>query len=929
MKNYFTRSASFMAILMMAFGIAGCVEKEPVEEPDEPAEKTESVFEVALKSVDQMSAEISVKSENIEEAVYVLRTEEAQMTDHAVMFKNGTPVDLGAETFKIEGLEANKTYWAYFAARINSEEYFEDILSLEIKTPDYEFKNLLTLVETDYQGYSVRITVPESVRKEPEKYGIRFSFGSLADVLDAKYGMNETWAANLINNGHGCMGWQETQRDTTVTINPENEYRLDENGEYVVDKQSGEMIYLHAPIAPGEPYIFVAGEYRYGDIGENGWGWTYGSPEKDMGYFIPLWDQDAWIAEKGPDPKREDIVLDVENGLFLSGEEEYWEGALQPLFFRTKLPGELETDLEIRIEETSPINAWISVIPDDNVYCYSYFICNDALYNQLVSDVLLGHEEWLQWFVCSYYAMRSFSTPTVSGPAELVASKEVGAYLDPENVYHILVTATSDEYGSKQKFFHETFETTAKVLDPPVIKVTAVEDGQNEYFAKFNIKAPNKDVVSAAYGANYKRDFIIEHNAGTSYDALAQNAFSAEELKQINSDEGFEIWINSTDGETTRLVVVGYNEENTRNEVYSPEKVGPCEAVADCSTKLLDMVPRVNSPLFDDLEGTWTASAKLMVRDYDDNQNLVEYITTSKTKVEIMNSYDLPALTDEIYAVYEQYGMGKDAVDMLYEDLGREVEIFNNYRLIYRNRLLCLGWFDYDYYDPSRLETKTPFDLFGWEAYNSYNNAQLIYDFGPKWYLEVAADGSVTVPFDQWETPPMTNWQGTPFFMSAYAHSENGKTLNHGYKIEVAKESTGEVYMPGQFPVEVVSKDKIIVRPVKAALDTTAATVADANLYNHYPNAIGGWGAYDAQIIRPVVSEITLTRGWTEKENSSAVRRTNCVERIDITGEDVMKVTFKSMTPMPERKEKQPFRKVRPIFYPTDEAYEMSLRNLK
>ena len=945
MKRINKRFFSFAAIAAMMLGLAGCETPEDPKEQEDPVEpEVESVFEVSFKSSDQTSAQLDIVAENISEIAYVLTDEAGDYSDHAVLFKTGTSVDPSVGTLTLGNLEANKTYWAYFAAKIDNGAFFDDIRTVEFKTADYEFKNLLTLVENDYMGFSIRITVPESVRKEPGRYGIRYNFGSLCDILDAKFGMGRTWAASLLENGHGCMGWQETQKDTTVTLNPYNENRLNPDGSEYVDPDSGGTIMLHYPIAPGEPYVFVAGEYRYGNIDENGWGWTYGDAKKDMGYYIPLWKEEGWLlANGGPEPKREHFSVDVTNGLIHTNEEEFWTGAIQPMFFITKSPDMLDTDLEIYIDDkalvdepvddhytlaNSPIDAALKIIPDDNVYCYSYFICNDAFYKQLVNDVLFGHEEWLQWFVCSYYGMRTLMIPTASGPLNnQPASEIIGANLDPDNVYHVLVTATGDENGSKQKFYHKKFETPSKTLEAPVIKVTAVEDGQNEYFAKFNIKAPNKDVVSAAYGADYKREFILDFNGGQyKYEDFAENAFSPAEVMQINSDEGLEIWINSTDGQTVRCVVVGYNRELTKNAVFSPEKVGPCDAVADCSTKMLAMVPRIDSPLFNELEGVWTASAKMLVKTYDSDYVLQIYQTTATQKVEIMNLINLPALSAADYALYESFGIGREEVNALYEDLQREVSHFNDYRLTYRNRLLCLGWFDYDIYTPSRLSTMSPFDLFVNEDYSCIDNAHIMYDFGPKWYLEVHKDGSVTVPFEMWETPPMTNWQGTPFFMSAYAYYGNdGKDLNHGYKSEVVKPSTGEVFMPGDFPVEIsADRKKIVIKPIMAPVDTSAADLSQAKLHAHYPNAIGGWGEYDAQLVRPVVSEVTLTKGWTEKSTSeygmSAPRR-NFVERIDLTGEDARPIVFKSMTSRPEVKEQKPFRYVRPIFYKTDEAY--------
>jgi len=898
MKSTFLKFVSAFMLAAMSFGLYSCVEPEPgpgpVDGPEEPTD--EVVLEVKLKSAEHTSAEIEINAKNILEIAYVVSEKQTEMTMPAVLFATGTKIDPSKTSVKIEGLQANKTYWVYFAAKKDASSFFEEILEVEVTTPNYVFDKMLTLVDTEYMGYKVRITVPDEVRNEPEKYGIRYNFGSVLDVLLAKYEMGRTWAVNLMENTHNCMGWQETQRDTTVYINPWNECRLNDDGSTYLDPDNGEPITLHNPIAPNEPYLFIAGQYRYGHLDETGWGWSYGSEEKDWGYYIPLWDQAGWMAQNGDTPQKSNLYFDEEAGILLTGEEEYWadnsfgkNGTIQALYFKTKAPELLETDFEVDVEYVSPVDAKINFLADDKTYCYSVVICNDATYKSMVGDLLLGHEEWLQWLVCSYYGMYHLRFPTFQGNVSMNARDFNGVALDPENLYHILVTVTGDEDGSKQKFIPVSFDTTPKVLDAPVIEVTAVEDGQNEYFAKFNVKAPNKDVVRAYYAADYKREFMFEANSDVKYKDLCQNPFYEEEIAAINSDEGLEIQINSTDGQIMRMAVLGYNEEETPNDVYSPEKTGKsCVAVADCSTKLLDMVPRVNSPLFETLEGEWTATAQLLVREYDSNNNLQEYKKKYTANIQIVNTIETPALTQDVYDLYQSFGHDKNATDAYYADYKREAEIFNNYRLTYRNRLLCQGWFDDDPYYPtdSRLMLATPFDLFTHTKYSSIDNAQIFYDFGPKWYLEIDADGNVTAPFDQWATPPMTYWQRSVFFMSAYSYDQN-----HGYKGEIIG-SDGSVLMPGEFPVEIVNDDKFIIKPVMAPLYDEAG----AELYPHYPNAIGGWSEYDASILMPVVSEITFTRGWKNTTASTPSRPMAAIENIKVSGEAAKPVVVKSVT---------------------------------
>jgi len=888
MKKTLLQVLSALMLVAASFGFYSC------EQPEVEGGSTEPELDIRLKSAGQTYAEFEFQAENIVEIAYLVSGEQTDMTMPAVLFATGEKVSPSAGSIKVTDLDANTTYWAYFAASIG-DDYMDEIIEIEFSTSNYDFTDLLTLVDTEYMGYKVRITVPESVRNHPEKSAIRYNFGSLIDCLMAKYEMGRTWAMSLFENGHNLMGWQETVKDTTVYLHPYNQDRLNEDGTTYIDPGTQESVMLHTPIAPNEPTLFMAGEFEYGNLTQHPSGyWNYmafAQPDenpKNIGYFWPMFDFDKYHKEKGEDaPSKVDFAFDEVTGV-RTGEEEYWYGAFQTLYFKTKAPDRLESEFEILKDNLGPIDVSLSFIPDENVYAYSVFICNDATYQELIEDILLGHEEWLEWFVCSYYAMRYLYVPTVSGPLPITAREYVGAPLTSETKYHILVSLIGDEDGSKMNFIHDEFETTAKSMEAPEIIVTPVDDNKHEYYATFNVKAPNKDVVRALYGADYKREFILEANGGTQYEYLCQNPFSEEDLKLINSDAGLDVQIPSTDGQIVRMAVLGYNAEETQNNVYSPEKFGPCPAVADCRTKLLDFVPRVDSPLFDLLEGEWTATAQMFVREYVNNE-LVEYKKTFPTRILIMDRYELPPLTQDVYDIYAglEKPLSEETVDALYEDLQKEVDQFNDYRLTYRNRLLCLGWFDYDYLQPSRFLLKDPFDLFTWVDYSSVDNAQALYDFGPKWYLEIDKDGNVTAPFDQWETPPMVNWQSSVFFLGAY-----NETTNHGYKSQVELED-GTVIMPAEFPVEIVNDDKFIVKPVYATLTSDPAS----EKYPHYPNAIGGWGQADAAIVRSVVSEITFTRGWSGSASATASGAgRNYVRSVELSGEDARPVVVKSMT---------------------------------
>lgn len=884
MKNLFL-NFRIMAILAVMCGIVSCVQPQP-DDPDTPVtppvDETEAYLRADVVSASPESLEIKVETAGLDSLAYVCYNLQQNALQASVLFLRGERVKAEAETVvRVSNLEPNSRYFLYFAGKTGNK-FYDEIVEVEASTTDYDFTDLLTLVDLGKRNFKVHINVPESVEKDATR-SIRYTHTSIPMYMTNKMrGLHDTDL--LYQNGQ-----VDTREDKTIDINMDNEYLLDESGNLVYD-ENGDPIQLHEPVVPGEPVIFLAGEYEWGEGYIANWG-----PAGDgYGYFVPLYDfkgyyGDEWWSDETSSSMTRGLEPDVVPG---ADEHPYWTGAFQKLVFTLDQPDLLDADIEVRIEDLSPIDATVTIIPDENVYGYNYCVLDEGTYNGILS-LLSGREDWMQWFISSYYAQFNFMIGNAGAEAVQfpVSSTFFVAPLDEQSDFHILITARGNEEGSTQKFIHEVFTTKARVLDPPVINVTAVESGVYEYEAKFNIKAPNKDVVQAYYGANYVRDWRIAINGGETYASLCQNSFSADEIELINSDEGLTISIPSLDGETTRLAVLGYNEEYSPNVLFDG-----CSAIADCSTKLLAMVPHVNSSLFEDLVGDWTMSAKAYMVDYDDDNNKIEYSTTIKKKVSIFNRVETPELTQEVYDIYEKGGMSKEVVDGLYEDFKKAAEQFTNYRLHYRNRLLCLGWDDYDgAYSVSRLGTRSAFDLFTAEDYSSYDNAMIMYDFGPKWYLEIDKNENVVVPFDQMSMPPMLNWHDTPFFVGAY-----NRESNHGYR------AAGED-MPGAFPVEIsADKNTIVIKGVEASLDNGTGTKG-----THYMNAIGGWGQYDAQILRPIISDITLTRGWTETATANAWigARGNYVEAPVLSSEDCTPVIWKSMT---EFKETLKPRKVEP-----------------
>jgi hypothetical protein len=925
MKNLF-KNFRLMALVAVVCGVASCVdpivpddptpEKPDVEKPEEekPAE-TKTYLKASLVSTDVKSIEIKLETAGLDSIAYRSYDAMQDALIPTILFRNGERVKAESEmNLKIEGLKDNTQYYFYFAGKTGSK-HFDKIVEVAVKTEPYSFTSLLTLIETGSRAYQVYVNVPENVEADEER-SIRYASCCLPIYMNNKLrGLHDTDL--LYQNGQ-----VDTRVDKTVDVNMDNDgYMTDEDGNLVVDPETGEYIQLHEPIVPGEPVIFLAGEFKWGEGYIANWG-----PKGDgFGYFVPMYDfkgfygpewEGAWTPEDSEEGEGEENYVDApatkniqDDMLPYSEEHPYWTGAFQKMVFTLDPPQELDAEIEVIVEDITAIDAVVTIIPDDKVAGYNYCVMDDGTY-QSVLDLLCGREDWMQWLISSYFAQWSLAMGN-AGPEAVqfpVSSSFFVGPLNEQSDFHIFITARGwnaqgEDDGLSQKFIHEVFTTKAKTLDPPVINVSSVEDGQHEYESKFLVKAPNKDVVQAYYGANYYRDWRTTLNGGATYASLCQNFFTADEIEKINSDEGLVVSFPSLDGEKTRLAVLGYNEEYTPNLLFEG-----CPAIADCSTKLLAMVPHVDSPLFAELQGDWTLSAKVFVRDYDDNNNLIEYTSTVKSKVTITDKVEVPELTEDIYDVFEAAGESRENAQMYYEDFKKAADTFNNYRLHYRNRLLCLGWYDYDIYQFSRLASKSAADLFTASDYSAVDGAMILYDFGPKWYLEIAKDGTVTVPFDQMTMPPMTNWGNSPFFVTAY-----DKYSNHGYRSPAEN-------MPGAFPVEVsADRKKIVIKGVQAAVAAGSSETA-----MHYMNAVGGWGQADAQIYRPIISEITLTKGWTETKSSNAWAGSrqaprNYVERPEISTEDAQYVAWKSMT---EFREPVKINKVEPSIVTMDKLDE-------
>jgi len=776
-------------------------------------------FSVSVKEVGADFVNLNVTAPNALEMAYQI-SDEPILATPAVLFKTGTvlTVEPGQVIEVNDGLEQDTHYYLYAVAKISDSAY-SPVITHEFTTKKYEFKELATLVKPMADGFKVHITVPQSVKDAGNV--IRYGSTSLAwyNLIKASKGGEATDVNAVVANGNPYGNY--VKNDSTVVFNDMNVVLLDEDGEVIYD-ENGDAIDIHDPIAPGEPTIFLAGEARWGNPDEYSEIMGFYAPDKN-GYYIPLYD---W--NKG------------------------WTGAFQKIIFKTLEPEPCEAKVNIIIpdDEIGITDAMVYFEMDPDVERYFYMILDDATYNQILSTYLDGNEDWFQWFLTSYIAFYEWG---VHATTESIQTNAASSFVEPltgGSKYHVLATAMGNEDGTLQSFSHETFVAKEKTKSSPVITVSAVHTN-DPYEVTFNVKAPNKDVVGAYWACNYSREFEKMFNMKYTYaDLLYGNyTFSSSEIAAMNSDEGLTLSYPTLDGETTRLAVYGCNDEYTFNKI-DPATEGA--GWADNTAPMCEPDAPINSPLFEALADDWTATATIVAKEKvsEDSDETISYNVEYKSKVTISNTApEIPSsLSAKDYELYKN--MDRAEVDGMYEELLSLNEAFTDYRLVGQNRMLCNGFIDFDYYeDNGRLKYMNPYDLFVAKNYSSVDVPQIIYDFGPKWFLEVLEDGRVIVPLSTAYLPPMHAWPGYTYYSAAVAS---------GYAI-----MDGSEEVPG-FPVE-ISEDMntITIKPIMVADENGKQIPA-------YMNSVALVdGSYE--IVATIVSEIVLTRGWKETAKKNSV----------------------------------------------------------
>ena len=882
--------------------------------------KNSDKFNALVKEIGPGYVDIEIKSPAAVDIAYIVSEKEQLMNNPAVLFTSGTTMTVQPdEVIRISrNLDENTQYYLYLVAALDAENYSE-IFTLPFKTTEYNFTELLTVIDRSLDGFKMRITVPEETKKRGN--AIRYVHACLLQYNYNKQQYKSDDYSNLLYNGDAYSKFVED--DATLEFNEEENWYLtdqDQDGDGNLDWSS-----RWNSISPGEPIVFLGGEFAWMEIPEN---WDAEHPTEayyvngfpypsgwQPGYYLPMIDpayygnsSDSSDAS-GSEQSSMGVITDwnLDHPL-----DDYWTGAFQRKIFHNQMPGTMDAGVDFEILELSPINAILHFTPQEGVYQYCIGLFDSATYNELLKLLTIDgviHDEYLQWAITSYFSAMVFPTFGLQGEQYVNISDLFYIQNLPEQeTFHVLITAMSDEFGTNQSFYQTTFQLKPKVLPEPKVVVTADPDNSTPFHAAFNIRCEDYETVpmtSGYYAANYVRDWQLALNSGSTYSSLilsnsAYGSFKDYELygyeykkfdkeigdsvvvkvPGINSPEGYTIKIPTIDGETTRCAVLGYNEELTPNNIDKYEDIEECPAIADYTTPFAPTKAPVDTRHYLDLTGDWTISATL--QNGSDKKDTFSYSSKVTIKSDL---YDYPqTLTQDVYEIYKKAGKDKNMVDVYYSQFKELAQTFTVRRLEYQNRLLCLGWLDKAQYN--RLSARTPYDLFVAEDYSSVDVSSIYNDFGPKWYIEaVETDGTVSyrVPFDDYLLPPTQNWS-VPFYLSAM-EIDGYQTIMH---VAMDEDTTVEEAYRNMlyFPVE-VSADRNTIKIKPFVYDKTT----------YYPNIIGFDSTYGTLLDYPVISEVVLTRGYTAgAKEAAAVPAGNGVK----VNAEFPAVSYKSLTPFGE-----------------------------
>lgn len=822
------------ALMLSATLFGGGIFTSCSDDSDDAAGAGSYLFSVEAESTTAYSVTIKVTSQGIADFAYIV-SDVDQPRD--VIYADGKKLvpETTEQTFTLNGFEPLSSYTLQFAAKQQNNTFYKEVVKVHFETGDFG-DDEITVYNIGYKNFSAHIAFPDEVAQR-------------GNVLK--------WAVNdyaLFNNGWSIAHkmnvdddtyatWFNSDKTLSITNNDEDRYAKYEDGSVNYD------YWYYEPLVPNQILYLTVGEYTYVSEDEMyvydeelGYEVDNTDGHGKPGYYKALFDQAAFDADNGGgimpwrvSPLSEEAFPD---------QSQYWSGYYRIYTLRTLAPEPFAGNVTVDLSGLKPMGGQITLTPDENVPMFATALLDLSTWDMILQDYVADQEmETIQAYLTTTHAYRGAGIKYLRGATTLVVDDEVWVE-GPGSQYKLVVIAFDGEEMIGQNFTVYDITLPEKQLPAPTVEVAAIANPKGQespYELWFNVKCTSVETApafSAQYAFSMERDWEASFSYGstpTDVVLYAYKYFDEGEVAQMNTDAGCNVCFATLPGQRYGFGAVVLNEEGTNSEAGYIVVESAAEPTPE----------RVESDYFTSLQGQWTLNATVSYTYYD--WNTFEEVAVEEEFHTLVTIGDLTApesLSEEVYTGYENAwpARSREETDAAFADLKTRIAAFNEQTRNY-NRILCQGYdlYPIDWGTQSATFYASPYDIFykgSMGELTFYGAAEAIFDFGPKWFIEVDQEGNLRVPFNSMTMPPASNHSGTYFL--AGVNSQDAAQMQEFVVYDPANESTA------YFPVK-VEGDTLTIEPF---------VHNGSNYYMHLVNAEGYLSAF-------VTSPITLTRGWS------------------------------------------------------------------
>lgn len=885
----FTFILSRLVMVFAAIAMVACNNDttDPNQNPDPtptptPTPELEVKMEAVLVSAGTSTAEIKLTTLNIGQYAYSVDVagSNTELTPD-IIFALGTSYECkdGENTVVVEDLNPATSYVVTIAGATVEDEFYEQVVKVELTTSS--FTDELTFFDIDYMSLSAHFNFP----KDKVQPGNVIKWG-LVEFPQYFQHSTEYADAERINLNDDAYHHQNYITDSHT-------WNFSEENSYIGDP--ADDVALYSPIVPGQPMYLILGEFAYTEQHPYYANWT-------NGYYNALFDADNYWRDYAATGYAKQ-----------PNQSDYWSGYYRREFVESKAPSKMSAKCNVTMNLT-PRGGKITITPESGIYAFCYAVVSPDLHMQIL-PLINNKASYMQWYITSYHSFMNGVSSTSFGAAEVILDEMFVNGMQQNKEYTLHITALGNDMGTKQSY--KTHKFTLPKPTKPASKLTVKgidnPEGENVWNqAWFNVKCDSGDAYKVRYIANYEREWMAVYNqyiktgyteAETLDMIISQYGaeFTADEVALINSAEGYNIRFDSRADANTFLGIRLMNDEGTITS-----KVGECRTVKE------PYATPVNSSLFEELKGEWVATTTIQYNHYhycqapgDTNHDCGKNYSGDKYNIVINESdkhnYTVQAteqisskvvigevgyeatLPDSVYELFFSSSSlkTKEEVDAVYDQFKTTVDDFNA-ATRGQNRILCQG-FELEY-DSDKItcgipehndkpdgklftQYASPYELFIADAdtYSAYNYESPVFDFGPKWYFEVGADGSLTVPFNTNYFAPMSQWvrNGNVYYLVGVSQSAS---------LPYVRDAEGNI-VNAHFPVTIsADKNTITINPLRHTFTLTDDDNVQQTLTeDFYPN-IGRSFNGQLQFYSRIVAPIVLTRKGTAAAQSANVQ---------------------------------------------------------